>query len=563
MNENTVERRTALAERSARKQSEKMFEIARMEDLAVLDKRQHAAASLLDLINEGTSAASMAKSSAKSAPYRLLTIEGAYSQSAQGTLEISFAQDGSHSVLKTDSIKELEGSIVFTPEAAGFWTSGSSFEISNFLLAGDAAVGEEKLSAVAFAGNAKSPSLTAGVESQKGAALVTIHRKQNAYSQYADDKGAASLGKALAAISEVLPSQGEEDFKGLFSALDWSDIEGRDIAQALHSLGPENYDEAARMSLRQQSELNAMLVHRQLLEAPAGSALRASDGKSIWAAPYGSVSRQDAHGSFDSAKSYGYGLMAGINAHIGNGVTAGAHLALASRDTRLSGPSGAQAETDSIYLGLHAKYAPDSWLGGYLLGQLSVGYEDGKMTRRIRAADYARTARSDWHGLAGSVLAGGGWDWTFEAENSSIHLGPVGWLEHMFLKRSSLTEDNAGAASLRVENETYNALSLALGAHAGFKHKMLDGSAFAADVLAAYKHDLTDGDFETKAAFRKFESTGFSSDSETTGRDALLIEAGFGLERSKGLNAKLSFGSELFRNGYYSANFNFNLSWRY
>lgn len=39
MNENTVGRRTALAEQSARKQSEKMFETARMEDLAVLDKR--------------------------------------------------------------------------------------------------------------------------------------------------------------------------------------------------------------------------------------------------------------------------------------------------------------------------------------------------------------------------------------------------------------------------------------------------------------------------------------------------------------------------------------------
>ena len=38
MNENTVGRRTALAEQSARKQSEKMFETARMEDLAVLDK---------------------------------------------------------------------------------------------------------------------------------------------------------------------------------------------------------------------------------------------------------------------------------------------------------------------------------------------------------------------------------------------------------------------------------------------------------------------------------------------------------------------------------------------
>lgn len=40
MNENTVGRRTALAEQSARKQSEKMFETARMEDLAVLDKRR-------------------------------------------------------------------------------------------------------------------------------------------------------------------------------------------------------------------------------------------------------------------------------------------------------------------------------------------------------------------------------------------------------------------------------------------------------------------------------------------------------------------------------------------
>lgn len=39
VNENTVGRRTALAEQSARKQSEKMFETARMEDLAVLDKR--------------------------------------------------------------------------------------------------------------------------------------------------------------------------------------------------------------------------------------------------------------------------------------------------------------------------------------------------------------------------------------------------------------------------------------------------------------------------------------------------------------------------------------------
>ena len=73
---------------------------------------------------------------------------------------------------------------------------------------------------------------------------LTASRDRDAYSRYAQNAGARSLGNALRGISGVA----EGDMQNLLAALDWSAPDGSAVSRALNALGPEAFDNAARAS---------------------------------------------------------------------------------------------------------------------------------------------------------------------------------------------------------------------------------------------------------------------------------------------------------------------------
>ena len=223
----------------------------------------------------------------------------------------------------------------------------------------------------------------------------------------------------------------------------------------------------------------------------------------------------------------------------------------------------AQVDTKSAFIGLQALFAPEEWDGFWLTAQGRLGIESGEMDREIGINGYNRQAESRWSGFAGGFLAGLGYDLRLPEQNTLVTVGPLAFFEYSFLQRPGIDEDEGGAASLHVDKAFYDSLLMNLGAHAGFQTALSNGTSLGLDVLAAWRHELLDGNFATSASFRDYGAHEFSSDTELPGRDSLLLQAGLTLATVSDFSAQLEVGGEFFRSGYTALNMGLNLGWTF
>lgn len=402
-----------------------------------------------------------------------------------------------------------------------------------------------------------------------GEVELHVSRAGDAYSRYAGNTGAASLGRALRDIAGV--AQG--DMRHMLTALDWSPRDGSGVRRALDQLGPEAYDASARASLSQQGEFNVLLLRRMLSSQRARNAAQhtapaqdapAADQWQAWATPYGGASWQGDHGSSSSWNSAGIGLLAGMDRRFDAGLSLGFHLALAARRTTVDGAHDATADTQSALVGVQGLLAPEQWDGIYLTAQARLGMEQGEMDRNVRISEtYLRHNESRWTGLTGSALLGGGKDWDRQFAGGSLSAGPVGWLEYAFLRRPGFSERDGQASRLRVDDSLYDSLLLSLGAHTGWDVALENGSTLGLDVLAAWRHELLDGTFRTTAAFRDYTGQNFDSATDLVGRDALLLQGSLRLRHASNFFTQVDVGGELFRTDAAAVNAGLSFGWEF
>lgn len=395
-----------------------------------------------------------------------------------------------------------------------------------------------------------SPTLDFTLSFEPGLTIIPT-REQDAYSRFAGNAGAASLGRALYGISGAA----EGDMQALLAALDWSEPDGTTVARGLNLLSPEAFDASARAALNRMSSLNALLF--QLMQAPS------TEGWSMRLVPYGEGSRQDAHGGFSGWESRSAGFLAAMERGFASGITAGAHLAADTGRTRLDGDR-ARSDSHSVFLGGQARLAPEAWNGFHLSAQARLGLESADMERNLAFNGYARHAESDWTGLGAGFMLGAGRDVTWETSAGSFTAGPLAWLEYSLLRREGITEHGGGAASLHMDGEYYDSLPLSLGAHLAWSGKGENGAGMGLNLTAAWRHELADDTFHTHAHFAGYDGFGFSSSTTLPGRDALFLQASLRLTSpDQAFFMNLSAGGEAFRTAASSLHAGFSLGWRF
>lgn len=434
-------------------------------------------------------------------------------------------------------------------------------------------------------GQNSSPTLSfALLSTDPNAPTISASRAPDAYSRYAENQGAANLGRSLPEIAELARG----DMRALFTALDFSRPDGNTVQSALAQLSAEPYDIAARTALRQQQEFNTMLLGRLLsneaarrhaarqaaVNAPAAGDTPDNEYPTAnhnpgtdapahtwqaWLTPFGSAARQKDHNGTAGWSSSGIGALGGIEQSLDSGLTWGLHLAFAARDTDINGHHDARLSTQGIYLGSQALYNPEQWDGFYLTGQARLGVEENKLQRNISFNGYHRQNESDWTGLAGGALLGAGKDWTWE----NLTAGPLAWAEYGFAHRPSLNETGGGASSLDLDNELYQSLSFALGAHVGAAAQLTDKLDLQADLLAAWRHELLDNPFHSSAVFQGYESVGFESATELVGRDALLLQGSMRIDHVDNVFTQLELGGEFFRTDNAAINVSLSVGWEF
>ena len=408
-----------------------------------------------------------------------------------------------------------------------------------------------------------SPTLTFAQLKNSEELQVQASRSRTAYSQYAGNSGAASLGRSLAHAA----SRATGDMQNLLEALDWSARDGHEVSRALDTLGAEAYDASARASLAQQSEFNLLILRRMLSNESARRAQAVCNEQPIaenwqfWATPYGSGVWQGSHGGVSSWKSSGIGLIVGADRYFESGLSVGAHVALAARRTHVTDRHEAQVDTQSAFVGLQGMFAPDSWDGFWLTAQGRLGIESGEMDREVSFNGYTRNNESRWSGFAGSALLGGGKDWSWKIGDGHLDAGPLAWMEYSFLRRPGIEEQSGQASRLDVDETAYQSLLFSLGAHAGLNTTFENGTSLGVDLLAAWRHETLDATFRTSASFREYGDYDFATATDLPGRDYMLVQSSIRFTHPSNFFVQMDLGGEFFRTDYTAVNVGLQIGW--
>lgn len=477
--------------------------------------------------------------------------------------------NGENAVLETlvSASGKVNGIEASSAELAGTWALRP---LPEFYAAGSVIRPESPVEAEQISGNFEnavventSPTLDFSLSFDPEFTL-TASRDRDAYSRYAENAGAYSLGGALWGISGVA----EGDMQNLLTALDWSAPDGSGVTRGLNALGPEAFDNAARASLNQMSEFSSLLFRHM---TAAENARRAgilpdspdAENWTLWAAPYGSGSWQSGRSGLSNWNSTGAGLMAGLDRRLDSGLTLGGHIAAGARRTFTGGSHSATAETRDFLIGVQGLYAPEAWNGFYLTAQARAGVEDGDMKRNVLIGPYAAHNESDWTGFAFGSLIGAGKDWTWNTASGTLAAGPLAFLEWNALRRPGISERGSSASRLHLESDTFHSVPLTLGAHMAWNTATANGSTLGLDLMAGWKHELADDSFSSRASFRDYGAFAFASDTSLTGRDAMVLQSSLTLTARDNFSLQMNLGGELFRPHASAVNAGLTLGWKF
>ena len=474
----------------------------------------------------------------------VLTV-GSYTQSKNGTLLVTVGSDGTNTALKVEDEAHLAGNLSVSLAGGQFYHNNFAIEVQNFIQS-DQITGAFD-SYYGDWGEWYSPTLeshllnTTQGSGDDYSGQVVVTRPQDAYARYALNSSAADLGFGLYDIASVATG----DMQALLSALDWSAVDGHEIRAALNELGAETYNAVARASLAQHREFNQLIL-QHLLSAKKTEQSKDNNNSNnqVWGSAYGSETRQKSHEDVSAWESSGMGLVLGAERYLSDDLSVGAHLALTDRSIDISGEHAAQAETQSIFVGLHSLWAPAAWDGFWLTAQGRLGLENGDMDRTIAFNGYIRSPESHWKGIAGGALIGGGKDWSWEIGTNQGN-------------------GKGQAASLSVSDELYQSLALCLGAHVGWNSSFTSGESLNINLLAAWQHAALNTTLDTDAAFSGYDSYGFSTETALPRKDSMVLQSSVRITHPSSFFIQAELAGEFFRSDYTAVNLGLRLGFAF
>lgn len=470
---------------------------------------------------------------------------GNYTQGDEATLAITFDAEGNHAKLKVENDATLAGTLVFVPERNLFYRSAQYDLAGNVIEINGNSTGELDLTA-----QTDSPTLDVFLITSGNDYFVAVDRPSDAYSQWAQNSAQAGLGNALSAIAQ----NSSTDMQALISAIDWSGADGRGVTRALNVLGPGAFAEAARSGLIEQSEFNVSILSH-MLNARFESSRSPVAGDAFWVMPYRTDARED---------STGYGLMAGFDTTLQQGLTLGGHLIVSESETEMNELGGTDFESKGVHLGAQMLYGPRDWRGAYVAGGLRFGLQDAEMNRDVTFPGYSSRFKTDWTQVSGSTFLAAGKDWTRMIDDTAIAVGPVAWAEYSFVRRPSVTEKEASAAALHTKAQTYDSLLLSAGFRASLSALSDDRhSVGTAQFLTAWRYEVLDAAYRTEANFVGYGANRFVGESEKRDKDALLVQMGLHLSVDEKFQANLDVGSEFFTDDHSGVNLGLKLGWMF
>lgn len=155
----------------------------------------------------------------------------------------------------------------------------------------------------------------------------------------------------------------------------------------------------------------------------------------------------------------------------------------------------------------------------------------------------------------GGIAAG--YDWKI----NRLTVGPVASFQYMNAQLNDFTERGA-FAPLSIAAQNAESLRSAFGAHATYDVKA-GRAVLRQELRAAWQHEFSDTGYSLTSSFATLGGSAFIVAGPETGRDSLLVGAGFSILWNERFSTSFFYDGELLRTNYSSNNVSVGFRYRF
>jgi outer membrane autotransporter protein len=231
------------------------------------------------------------------------------------------------------------------------------------------------------------------------------------------------------------------------------------------------------------------------------------------------------------------GVTCGVDYRIGSNFAVGLIAGYAHTNADL--PNSGNMDVNSGKFGLYAT----AFSGGF--------YLDSAVTGGISEYDSHRTAllgtaSGSTDGGDINVLVNGGYDW----KKGGLSVGPTASFQYTYVNFNGFTESGS-LAPLKINDQHVDSIRTAFGVKASYDWK-IGKVLIRPELRAAWQHEYGNSAYSIAASFANGAGSSFTVSSPRIGRDSLLLGAGFAVLWSDRISTYVYYDGELGRTNYQS-----------
>lgn len=462
-----------------------------------------------------------------------ITINGDYEQGESGSLVIEYDAAGNTDKLVVKGNSKLDGSVKLQPYGTGYFANGiKKYALSDLINSDSYSVNSDF--SVESEDFSDSPTLKQSMSVQGSGenTEIGIETSRN-YLQYAHDRNSAAVASALSEGNTFASS----DMARMYSAIDFSDMSGLTVRQALTQLKPSVYANAAVNSFDFYHMVNSMLSDSLKRSYMSG------DGSLIYARPFaGNYSRGTAEDSFNGSQggvSFGFDK---TDESVSYGVYA------VAKHENIKTDNSSQASGNGLSAGLHSLFTFDS--GFSLYAGAGIGFENYTVKRNFSFNNYAGRTKSTYTALTGDLYTA----LSYEIKTDSVNVIPFVSLDNIYYRLPSLTEESLSGASVSVDSKVLSSLKAKVGSRFANSSSLIRNGDLRLTGQIAYGRELLSDGGCFNARFVQNPNASFSYKTEYSGRNSFDIGAGLIYRQNNALEIGFDAGVTLFdkSNGHIS-----------
>jgi outer membrane autotransporter protein len=390
---------------------------------------------------------------------------------------------------------------------------------------------------------------------------VSLSRSTNAYSRYAGNVNGAGVGQAL---EDAAANHGRTSLSGVFSALDFSAVDGSDVRAALPQLSAEVYASATGVLVNASGATRSAVNNH--LQKTVGFTSTATDQTNsnneqshhaAWGTAYGNWASQSGNNNTARTTSTLGGFTMGIDTAVSDTWRMGV-LAGYSHSTFKTADRGSSGSSENYTLGAYAGTQwPTSTGAINIRSGVAYSWHDAKMTRSVMFAGFNDQLSADYH--AGTFQAFGEAGYKLNiGEQSAVE--PYANLAYVPVRTDSVDEKGSNGAALSVRSASFDTTLSTLGVRASTVFELGEHSTTARADLG-WRHAYGDVNPATKARFVG-GSTVFTALGSSIGRDTALLETGLDIQLNRNAALALSYQGQ-FGSGFSQNSVNASLNVRF